>query len=167
MPKIIANVREQIIAEARRQIDERGYESLTVRSVAKGCGIAVGTVYNYFTSKDMIVASCILEDWLMCTKTISEYPKEFRKDFLAFIHSSLLRFSQKNINVFGSEAAVNAYNASFFERHAQIREQLAELILPICDEQFTADYIAEAMLCWTMAGKSFEEIYSLLPERIK
>ena len=50
MPKIIANVREQIIEVAKRQIEELGYENTTIRSVAKGCGIAVGTVYNYFSS---------------------------------------------------------------------------------------------------------------------
>ena len=33
----------------------------TVRSVAAGCGVAVGTVYNYFSSKDMLIAAFMLE----------------------------------------------------------------------------------------------------------
>ena len=45
MPKIIENVREQLIGEAKRQIAENGYAQTTIRSVAKACGLGVGTVY--------------------------------------------------------------------------------------------------------------------------
>ena len=64
MPKIIENIREALLVEAKRQIAERGYQNTTIRSVAKECGVAVGTVYNYFKSKDMLIASFILEDWI-------------------------------------------------------------------------------------------------------
>ena len=46
MPKIIENVREQLLAVAKKQIGERGYANTTIRSVAGECGLAVGTVYN-------------------------------------------------------------------------------------------------------------------------
>ena len=64
MPKIIDNIREQLLSEAKRQMNEYGYESTTIRSVAQSCGIAVGTVYNYFSSKDMLIASSILQYWI-------------------------------------------------------------------------------------------------------
>jgi AcrR family transcriptional regulator len=63
MPKKLENVRELLLLEARRQAEENGYGAVTVRSVAKECGIGLGTVYNYFPSKDMLIASFILEDW--------------------------------------------------------------------------------------------------------
>ena len=66
MPKIIENVREQLLCEAKRQIEKNGYAKTTVRSVALSCGIGVGTVYNYFKSKDMLIASFMAEDWLSC-----------------------------------------------------------------------------------------------------
>ena len=50
MPKIIENLRSQRLSEAKKQISERGYKNTTIRSVASGCGVAVGTVYNYFKS---------------------------------------------------------------------------------------------------------------------
>ena len=167
MPKIIENVREQIIAEAKRQVVELGYENTTVRSVASGCGIAVGTVYNYFQSKDMLIASFILQDWLVCIESIESYPKENTKDFLAFIYNSILRFSKKYDPLFKDKEAVKAFNEAFSERHKQIRDQLADLIMPITSDRFTSEYVAESLLCWTIAGKSFEDIYRLLPEQIK
>ena len=76
MPKIIENLREELLAEAKKQIAERGYKNTTIRSVAAECGIAVGTVYNYFKSKDMLIASFILVDWLECVRSIAAQPKD-------------------------------------------------------------------------------------------
>ncbi len=167
MPKIIANVKEQLLSETKKQINERGYENTTIRSVAQGCGVAVGTVYNYFKSKDMIIATFILKDWMTCMETIAKYPKENRKDYLAFIYYSLVKFTQNHKNVFTNREAGKVFNMAFSDRHKQIRGQLADLIAPISDNKFTAEYVAEALLCWTMAGKSFDDIYNLLPQIIK
>jgi len=71
MPKIIENLKERLIDEARRQVEEDGYAAMTIRSVAKGCGVGIGTVYNYFPSKDTLVATFMLEDWQMCIRTIN------------------------------------------------------------------------------------------------
>ena len=167
MPKIIENLRDGLLVEAKQQIIERGYKNTTVRSVANACGVAVGTVYNYFKSKDMLIASFILDDWLECVGEIASYPKDDRCALLSFIHHSLRRFAEKHSSLFADKDAARVFNTAFSERHKQLRAQLSELILPISGDEFTAEYTAEALLTWTMAGKSFEEIYSLLPEAIK
>ena len=167
MPKIIANVKDQIISEAKRQINQNGYESTTIRSVAQGCNIAVGTVYNYFKSKDMLIASFVLQDWLLCVDSINKYPKENKRDFLSYIYESLLLFAGKYDPLFKDKAAAKVFTQSFSDRHRQMRDRLSEMIMPIAPERFTAEFVAEALLCWTMAGKSFDDIYELLPEKIK
>ena len=63
MPKIIENVREKAIAEARRELLEDGYDGMTMRRVAAELGIGLGTVYNYFPSKEYLAAGVMLEDW--------------------------------------------------------------------------------------------------------
>ncbi len=167
MPKIIENLRDQLLSEAKRQIDERGYGNTTVRSVANGCGVAVGTVYNYFKSKDMLIASFILNDWMVCLASISEHPKTDRRAYLEYIYTSLCDFADKHMSLFSDKDAAKVFQLSFSVRHKQLRAQLAEQIAPIADDGFLAEYVAEAMLCWTMAGKSFSDIYPLLPEQIK
>ena len=167
MPKIIENVREQLLAEAKKQISERGYKNTTIRSVASECNIATGTVYNYFKSKDMLIASFILQDWLDCLSSIAEYPKGDSYSFLKFIYTSLIEFVNKHQSLFYDKEASKSFDTSVSERHGQLRQQLAQQIMPIASEEFLAEYVAEAMLCWTMAGKDFEDIYSLLPEKIK
>lgn len=167
MPKIIENLREQILNEAKKQLSEQGYEKTTIRSVAQECGIAVGTVYNYFKSKDILIASLILEDWNDCIQSIATYPKEDRRAFLEHIHISLSAFEKKHDKLFKDKEATKTYNTVFFERHRLLRSQLSQLIKPLTDDAFLSEYVAEALLCWTTEGKCFEEIYPLLPEQIK
>ena len=43
--------KEEIIAVCQKIAKERGLEAISIRSVASECGMAVGSVYNYFSSK--------------------------------------------------------------------------------------------------------------------
>lgn len=71
MPKIIENLDERILKEASDQLFSKGYHNMTMRSVADSCGIAVGTVYNYYKSKDLLIAQIMLKDWKQILADIS------------------------------------------------------------------------------------------------
>ena len=43
-----------------------------------------------------------------------------------------------------------------------LRKQLADPLEKFCKDAFTAEFVAEAVLTWTMAGKSFDELYRVL-----
>lgn len=51
MPKIIENVREKIIEVAYNLFIQDGYEQVKTGKIAKECGIAAGTLFNYFPTK--------------------------------------------------------------------------------------------------------------------
>ena len=63
MPKLLPQIRENALVETRRVLNEEGYDALTMRTVAASCGIAVGTLYNYFPSKEYLTGCVVLEDW--------------------------------------------------------------------------------------------------------
>ncbi len=165
MPKIIENVREQLLCEAKRQIAERGYANTTIRSVAGECGLAVGTVYNYFKSKDMLIASFMAEDWHKCTEKIKNCPTNDKKTFLRCIYESLSDYSDKHKMLFDDADAAKVFASVFSVRHTQLRDQIAAFILPICEAdnaEFVSDFAAESIICWTMAGVDFEELYNVI-----
>ena len=165
MPKIIENVRDQLLAEAKRQIMENGYVNTTIRSVASACNLGVGTVYNYFKSKDMLVASFMVEDWQECLGKMKREGTENTERFFFCIYSSLLEFTEKHSSLFRDTDAAKVFAVAFAERHKILRDQLSEIILPVCSHssrEFLAEFIAESLLTWTMADKSFEEIYSII-----
>ena len=168
MPKIIENVRDQLLTEAKRQILENGYANTTIRSVASACNLGVGTVYNYFKSKDMLIASFMLDDWKECLEGMKTENTSNTECFLRGIYILLLEFTEKHISLFRDNDAAKVFAAAFTERHKLLRAQFADMIQPVCDQtthqdkRFLAEFISESLLTWTMAGKSFDEIYSVL-----
>jgi len=65
MPKIIEGAKEKILMNAKKRLFEKGYLHLSLREVAKESGIATGTIYNYFANKDELIATIMLDDWLV------------------------------------------------------------------------------------------------------
>ena len=173
MPKIIENVREQLLEEAKRQVAENGYGKTTIRSVARACGIGVGTVYNYFDSKDMLIASFMAQDWKQFLQCIDSDASEDAKEVLKNIVAGLSDFMQKYRVLFSDPDAVKVYTDVFAVRHQLIREQLAYKIKPLCmkapveDKDFLAEWIAESLSTWTAVGKDFEEQYKIINQLIK
>lgn len=167
MPKIIENVREQLLNEAKRQIESNGYSKTTIRSVAGACGLATGTVYNYFPSKDMLIASFMLDDWNECLDKIKGRSNGSAKELMSSIYEFTLEFIGKHRSLFEDADAIKSFNSSHNSRHSILRSQIAAIIYPVCkkggkDPKFLSEFIAESLLCWTIEGKSFDEIYSVL-----
>ncbi|MBR2047646.1 MAG: TetR/AcrR family transcriptional regulator [Oscillospiraceae bacterium] len=164
MPKIIENLESRLIEEAKKQIEEVGYGVMTIRSVAKACGVGVGTVYNYFPSKEALVATHLLEDWKQCIAAInvvSTYSDAPRPVALC-IYDQLVSFSHRHQAIFRDEAAAASFTGSFGTYHGVLRQQLALPLRKFCSSDFTADFLAEALLTWTMEQKSFDEIYGIM-----
>ena len=164
MPKIIKNLEARLIEEAKRQIEQAGYGAMTIRSVASGCGVGVGTVYNYFPSKDALLATYLLEDWKKCivaveaVSTCSETPKSV----VRCIYDQLVSFAQRHKAIFRDEAASAAFSGSFSQYHGLLRSQLSTPLRKFCGSDFAADFIAESLLIWTMGGRDFDEIYGIV-----
>ena len=55
--------RQAILDACRTLALEQGLQAINVRAVASACGIAVGSVYNYFPSKADLVAATIQDVW--------------------------------------------------------------------------------------------------------
>lgn len=111
--------REAILAAAKELAVAEGVQSLSMRGVAARCGIAVGSVYNYFPTKAALAVAVVATVWqeifhpLSCAGAGS--------DFLAAIDAFAA----------AGRAGVKAYPA-FFSGHALIgdkalgREAMAE-----------------------------------------
>lgn len=54
--------RARVVAAAMELAAEGGYDAVQMRDVASRAGVALGTVYRYFNSKDHLLAAALL-DW--------------------------------------------------------------------------------------------------------
>jgi AcrR family transcriptional regulator len=72
MPKIIENPTAIIIEHAGKILAQQGYEALSMRAIAKSCGIATGTIYNYFPTKHELLVQMMTDYWETNFKVIDE-----------------------------------------------------------------------------------------------
>lgn len=63
MSRIIENPHQLILDTARKILFDKGYSELSMRNVAKECGIAIGTIYNYFPTKRDLVVDMMAVYW--------------------------------------------------------------------------------------------------------
>lgn len=164
MPKIIENLPQRLMEEALHQIRQDGYSAMTIRSVAKACGVGVGTVYNYYPSKDALVAAFMLEDWQQCMAAICDCSQrsDTAEPVLRSMYDNLAAFSSRYESIFRDEAAMVGFSASFSRYHSILRDQLSAPLQKFFSDPFPPSFIAEAMLVWTVSGTEFHQIFSLI-----
>lgn len=132
MAKQIPNAREKIFAVAKSHLFEKGYMGLTLRQVAASSGIAVGTIYNYFPGKEMLVASIMAEDWFVSLNTM----KKSCKTALSVEQGIKAIYDSIKIFVIKYEPIWKEYNGmpnGFTQRQVMLRGQLSNLLVELLE----------------------------------
>lgn len=174
MPKLIENLRDQLLACAKALLLEKGYDQLAIRDVAKRCGVAVGTVYNYFRSKEVLVASVMLEDWLYAINAMKAEAAAAPAvmDGLRIVYRWLKTFADRY------QAAWQQYRANISpvlqDRHRMLIGQLSEVIKPLLlrfDRLFhpyLPMFLAETLLSASIDSDShFPELAAILSKLLQ
>jgi AcrR family transcriptional regulator len=82
--------RERIIKVAAKLFTKEGYDSTTTRDIAERAGIATGTLFNYFESKEAIVAALISEALTRAEEEIGERDEgTLEEELFTFIWAEL------------------------------------------------------------------------------
>jgi hypothetical protein len=118
----------------------------------------------------MLVASFMLTDWQACLESIETCCDVCGEPeiVLKCVYDELQLFTKEYMPLFQDENAENSFASAFPKRHKQLRSQIAGLIQKMCmaqekaNAEFLAEFLAENMLTWTVANKTFEEISSIL-----
>ncbi|MCI7806016.1 MAG: TetR/AcrR family transcriptional regulator [Spirochaetales bacterium] len=167
MPKIIENLRQRLMDEAFEEIKRDGYAAMTIRSVAKAVGVGTGTIYNYFSSKEALVASFMLEEWNGAMKRVKERAgmSEKLSDVLAAVYGEIRGFLGKFSAVVSDEEATKTFRNAIGSYHKILRGQIAGVIRRFVSDDFEAEFIAEAMITWSVEGVEFEILRDVITRR--
>lgn len=103
MPKIISNLKEELMIKGKDILVNKGYNALNIRDLAKNCNIGIGTFYNYYQNKDEIVRAIIKTDWEKIVREthvkILNSNEEF-KEKLYTIYDGIYRFLSNYLDTF-------------------------------------------------------------------
>lgn len=88
---------------------EEGYEKLNVREIATQCGIATGTLYNYYRSKQEIAEEILKIEWNMMLRRIEQGSKADVSitDKLGIVYSELRDIMNNVHNIWFENSGLN------------------------------------------------------------
>ncbi len=160
MPKIIPDVRRAALAAVRRHVAARGWKAFEIRSLAASCGVAAGTLYNYFPSREAIAEAVIREDWLESSRRLQALPESSSAtENLRAIHAELTAFARRYRGLW-ADAAAETYRTG---RHGMagtlrlIQKELERIVDHAIKERgaaggidaaFLPKFLARALMYW-------------------
>ena len=155
MPKILNNVREDILKIARDTLINSGYSKISVREIAVKCGIATGTLYNYFQSKQEIITCILNSDWDTMTRRMENSNKINNNSIqkLEFIFVELSFFMNHTHNIWYKNYLDKFDINQLYkmkERKKILSIQLSNLISDALNNNIS--YIKDDILCELLAG---------------
>lgn len=130
MPKIIDDAEQMILASAKKILLEGNYHNFSMRNVAKDCSIGVGTIYNYYASKMVLIASVMSMDWEKA-KVMMDDSCENAKDVtegLIGIYDAIKGFSAIYFSVWNQFAQGNETTGIIQRYHPMLQEQINQKI---------------------------------------
>lgn len=176
MPKIIAELRETILQHARVMLLDGSCDTLTMRSIASACGVAVGTVYNYFPSKEMLLASVMLQDWQTALSCMHERTAQAASPLegLRCINLEIIGFWDLYRDTW-QWYAQSGHTAPLYGAYRQeLVHQLEEVIQPLLarfhcpHEPALPGFLAETLLFSAREGEArFTELAPILSRLVK
>ncbi len=175
MPKKIENVTDRIKEAARRQVQDGGYSAMTMRSIAYQCGVGIGTLYNYFKSKDDIIVEYLLDDWKLLIKKLDDNIVEDTEftDAVRIVYSEFKSYTSKHIMIFSDKVAEKIYHLHFASKHVILKNQVKSYFLPYCEANklknydLIADIMAESLIAYCIEGTPVDELINIYLKLLK
>ena len=126
MPKRIEGIKDNIIESARARLLTGRLTLFSLRGIAEDCGIAVGTIYNYFRDKEEIMAHVMARDWVRERASASEKLKEAGSfaDGILLICAAVRHFTSVYEKVWESSPTGATFGAHYRERHRMLTGQI-------------------------------------------
>ncbi|MGG7177532.1 TetR/AcrR family transcriptional regulator [Clostridium paraputrificum] len=135
MPKKILNLQEKIFEAAWNLFSEKGYDNVDMKAIAKGCDIAVGTLYNYYGNKKDLFLTVLGASW---TGTFDKIDDAIQKcnDKKECIHKiiEILYYDIKERRGMGKYLVEN--NSFSKEENDKINEEVLDKIYEVIIKNF-------------------------------
>ena len=166
--------RKKLIDSRRKMIMQKGFENVSVEDITKDCGLAKGTFYTYFNSKEDLVQLINnnpfvkLEDEIaaMTDKTIMEQLSYYMINFMEYIEEGGIQMARqwtknvidpnaKNINNSFSKLEYDTGCLMEILNRAVDREQLAKDAPLDILTNFLINTLYGMMVCWCMSDGKF------------
>lgn len=177
MPKVLPeNIKYDILSTTRRLMVEQGYNKISIRDITQACGIATGTFYNYYNSKQEVLSALINEEWNKLRRILQVRSQSSDLTVIMQLEKAFLDLQAMTISMHELWALgfPEDFAGEAMTRMAQVKKQLigefAQSVQMIIHghiepehEAATADFIARMFFNYAYDGSSnFTDIRFIL-----
>lgn len=147
----------------------------TIREVATDCHTAVGTVYNYFPSKEALITAVMLEDWQACCADM-EADARGQQTALAALEAItvvLRRFTARYAPTWRHYASAKGSVGELGLRHRQVIEAISGPVghaldrFGACFDENLPEVLSELVLLASRSDDGFRRIEPVLEKLLK
>ncbi len=172
MPKVLQRSREDMLEIARNILIEKGYDACTMREVAAACGVSVGTMYTYFSSKNALIVHAVAAEWFDVLEGVKSKCGLYTDavDGLSQFYEHIRRFALRYRTVFLHVSNMASPDAYYQKGSRLLLDQVSGvvslLLVPVRCENDNAlcDFLANVLLIYVQKavaqedGSSFDQI---------
>lgn len=146
-PKAITKT--EIISIAEKVIKEEGIKKCSMRRLSKELSVAIGTIYNYYESRDELLLEVFEISWKRTLDDLEKYinpldtPLDQIKDLI-----SLIQRDVDHRNGLGQEIIIYRLKEKENDDHLDIRGSLASIINSILEKAINNHYKCQMISRW-------------------
>lgn len=177
----VVTSKEAILQACRKMVSEEGLQAINMRGVARRCDVALGSLYNYFPSKEDLVTSTIESVWRDIFHTESKCKTDMPfPDYVNWIFENVKKGAEQYPNFFTAHSISFASNAvsrarkTMEQYFSHMREGLLQVLKAdqrvrqdAFSDTFTQPAFADFVLRSLLSALAEEENCSVLSEMIR
>lgn len=133
MPKIIEDVENRILRAARERLLGGDLSSFSARGIAEDCGIAVGTIYNYYKDKESLMAAIMAQDWQAelqrAGEAVAAAPSV--EAGILCLYEAMRSFSRVYEGVWAAAPTGEGFGSLYRTRHRMLLIQIEEQLIAL------------------------------------
>ena len=166
MPKIVKGLRARAVREARQILTAPEYTTFTMRGVAAACGVAAGTLYNYFPSKEYLIGCVVLEDWQVAVDEMTALASGAHtiEQGVERLYTAMCRFVEAHQYLTAFDIRGGKDGFDYASRHILLRRQI-EALLALLETRFgvgpdggVTTFLAECILSFSAKKYDYSQL---------
>lgn len=142
--------KESVLDAAEKIIVEEGMAQCSMRRISSALGVAVGTIYNYYVSREELLVDLFTISWKRTVSKVQSVvdPSRARGDQIGEFFDVILE-DVKNRNGLGKEIYIfNSYVKEVEENTLNIRKELSRILASILNQKVGEEKANEVICLW-------------------
>jgi len=154
--------KKRMLASATKLFQDRGYADTTINDIANKADVGVGTIYNYFSSKNEILLNIVADIFIEKKPDEIVYEDNPVKSIFSYLNSYLDELSIFDKEIWRDWFAALFQERNLFERAFELDMKVVGELAGICEKMQAKNMITQEVPAQDIAKLLYSPFISLM-----